>query len=259
MDTVTQALLGATIAQAGFQRRLGRRALWWGAAGGVLPDLDVIAVATHGPFGEFLYHRGFTHSLWFGPVVGPLLGLAAWSWYARRPRGDPDPGSAGARGAWVWLFVAVLFTHPLLDVFTCYGTQLLAPFSRERFALNGVGIIDPFYTGLLVAALVAGKLAEEPRATRAALAALALTTSYLFYAWFLNLRAEDDLRQLLADEGVPSARVRVYPTIFQPFLRRFVVRTEDEVRVGFYTSLRPEEPVWSSFELARTGPVTSSR
>jgi hypothetical protein len=34
--------------------------------GGFIPDLDVLAIATHGPFGEFLYHRGFTHALWFG-------------------------------------------------------------------------------------------------------------------------------------------------------------------------------------------------
>jgi hypothetical protein len=32
MDTVTQMLLGATVAQAGFRRRFGRRALAVGAA-----------------------------------------------------------------------------------------------------------------------------------------------------------------------------------------------------------------------------------
>jgi len=48
MDTATQALLGAAVGQAAFGHRLGRRALAWGAVGGLLPDLDVIAVATHG-------------------------------------------------------------------------------------------------------------------------------------------------------------------------------------------------------------------
>jgi inner membrane protein len=60
VDTATQALLGAVVGQAGFSHKLGRRALGWGALGGLLPDLDVLANLTHGPFGEFLHHRGLS-------------------------------------------------------------------------------------------------------------------------------------------------------------------------------------------------------
>jgi inner membrane protein len=258
VDTATQALLGAAIGQLGFAERLGRRALWWGAVGGTLPDLDVIAVATHGPFGEFLYHRGFTHSLWFGPVVGPLLGAALWRAHARgsarreregRPRAAPDPGALAARRAWMALLALALFTHPLLDVFTAYGTQLLAPFSLHRFALNAVGIIDPFYSGLLVAALAIGWLRRsEPRAGSVAAAiALALSTAYLGYGWLQNVRAEADVRRALAAEGVAHATVRAYPTLLQPYLRRVVVRTDGEVRVGLYTTLRPGRAVFERF------------
>ena len=42
MDTVTQGLLGAVIGQAGFRHRLGRRALLFGAACGLAPDLDML-------------------------------------------------------------------------------------------------------------------------------------------------------------------------------------------------------------------------
>lgn len=41
MDTVTQMLFGATVAQAGFRCRLGRKAMVAGAALGLIPDLDV--------------------------------------------------------------------------------------------------------------------------------------------------------------------------------------------------------------------------
>ena len=74
VDTVTQALLGATVGQAGFSHRLGRRALWWGAIAGTIPDLDVLAIAVDGPFAQLRYHRGVTHSLWFGFAAGPPLG-----------------------------------------------------------------------------------------------------------------------------------------------------------------------------------------
>jgi inner membrane protein len=261
VDTPTQALLGATIAQAGFAHRLGRRAVGWGAAAAVIPDLDVLAGATHGPFGVLLYHRGPTHALWFGWVLGPLLGYAVWRLYARgrparcpakppdAPPDLPDPGDRALLPAWMGLFAVVIFTHPLLDLFTTYGTQLLAPFSLRRFALNGIAIIDPFYSVLLAAALAAGWMARARRGlgTAAAALALALSTAYLFYGLHLNRRAETEVRVMLAAEGVGGASVRAYPTIFQPYLRRIVARTPDEVRVGLYSTWRPEPPVWERF------------
>jgi len=88
VDTPTQALLGAVVGQACFSEKLGKRALWWGALGGAIPDLDVLSVAFMGPWAEFLYHRGPTHALWFGPVVGSLLGYGVWRWYGRKYRGQ---------------------------------------------------------------------------------------------------------------------------------------------------------------------------
>jgi inner membrane protein len=246
MDTVTQVLLGATVAQAGFAHKLGRRALWWGALGGLLPDLDVLSMATLGPFAELRFHRGITHALWFGPVLGPLFGYAVWTFY-RRGKTGKDPGPLSA---WMGLFTLALFTHPLIDVFTAYGTQIFAPFSLTRVAWNGVGILDPIYTGLLVSGLLAGRLARAhpllPR--RFAAAALAVSSAYMLYGTWLNLEAERDVRNVLAAEGYPDARVRAYPTIFQPYLRRVVARVDEEVRVGFYTPFRPGEPVWERFK-----------
>lgn len=237
MEPITQALLGTAIGQAGFTRSLGRRALGWGALIGMLPDLDVLAAPLHGGFGEMVYHRGTTHSLWFGPVAGSALGWCLWRW---------RDGAPERLRAWVGLCVLVLFTHPLLDVFTPYGTQLFAPFSRARFAWNGVGIIDPFYTGFLAVSLAVG-LVSTTRARAAALAALALSTLYLGYGVWLNSQAERDLRRSFASQGVAVSSIRVYPTLFQPWLRRFVARAPDQTRVGLYTSWRPEAPWWESF------------
>jgi inner membrane protein len=247
MDTVTQALLGAAVGQAGFSHRLGRRALVWGAVGGVIPDLDVLAIAVDGPFAEFRYHRGITHSLFFGPVVGPLLGWLMWRYQRWRGRSDP-----AALSAWMGLFTMALFTHPLIDIFTVYGTQLFAPFSLERVAWNALGIIDPFYSGILVMGLAAGFLLRRriPRARAAGFAALVLSWSYMFYGLWLNDRAEADVRAVLAAAGYPDAVVRVYPTILQPYLRRVVAQTGDEMRVGLYTPFRPGDPVLESFPIS---------
>lgn len=245
MDTPTQIVLGAAVGQALYSHRLGRRAVGWGALAGLLPDLDMIVSASLGAWGEYHCHRGPTHSLFFGLVVGPLLGYVVWRW-TRRKSGSGDPS---LRGAWIGLFLAAILTHPLLDIFTAYGTQLLWPLTNHRFALNGIGIIDPAYTGVILAALVVGwrKRHTLRIGRRAAAAALALTTAYLLLGFGLNMRAEAVVRGHLEAEGVRDARVRCYPTLLQLLLRRVVVRRPGEIRIGTYTFLDPNTIAWRRF------------
>ncbi len=263
MDTPTQALLGATFGQALYGRQLGRRAAWFGALGGALPDIDGVIVQPFGELATWLYHRGVTHALWFGPVVGTLLGLATWHAYARRsarrpggtPPPTPDPGTPEARRAWIGLFVVAILTHPLLDLFTSYGTQLLAPFSDHRFALDAVAIIDPAYSLLLVAALIVGSRYRRrpPVPQVAAAVALALSTAYLFFTLAQNARAEALAEAQLRAEGVAEVTVEARPTLFQPFLRRVVATTPGEVRVGYLSTWAPGPVSWRRFPIA-TGP-----
>ncbi|MFX7938344.1 metal-dependent hydrolase, partial [Acinetobacter baumannii] len=67
-----------------------------------------------------------------------------------------------------------MISHALLDTCTIYGTQLLQPFSDARFAVPAVGIIDPLYTVILLAAVV---IALTTRRWGAAAAWLALLGS----------------------------------------------------------------------------------
>jgi inner membrane protein len=236
MDVVTQGLLGATVGQAGFSRKLGRRALGWGAVIGMLPDLDVLVKVSSNPFAEILYHRGVTHSIWFGPVVGPFLGYLLWRYYARRD----------SLSAWIGLSIWALVTHPLLDLFTVYGTQLLAPLSNHRFTLSAVPIIDPIYTGVLLLAIIFGCLFHRRvwACITVASVALTLTSGYLFYGLAQNDNAYAHARRQLAEEGQPTADIRVYTTMFQIFLRRIVVHFPDETWVGFISTWAPKKISW---------------
>lgn len=243
MDTVTQMLFGATVAQVGFRRRLGRKALAAGALIALVPDLDVAAGWFAGPFANWVHHRGVTHSLFFGPTVGLLLALGLWLWWRRRePDRRPDPQ---VLQAWVWLTVAALVTHPIIDVFTSYGTQLLAPFSRHRFAIDAMPIIDPIYSLALVAALVVGIVAKRRVLAAQVSAALALLfiTGWTLLGWSVNERVEAVAKQQLSQ----PAEVTAYPTLFQPWLRRVVAETPDAVRVGFYSVLDPRQISWAEF------------
>jgi inner membrane protein len=256
MDTPTQALLGATIGQACFGHKLGGRAALWGGIAAIIPDLDLVVVPFMGRMGEQLYHRGPTHAFWFGPIFGVLMGYALWRWYAARPprrmREDlPHPGAEGMLRVWVALSILALFTHPILDLFTVYGTQFLWPFSDARLAWNAIAIIDPVYSLLLLAALIAGWILRRriPLMRAVAVIALVLSSGYILFGLSLNAQARNLAAEQLADDSFQSARLEAYPTLFQIFLRRVVARNAAELRVGYVSLWQPEPIAWHSYRL----------
>jgi len=229
LEPVTQALLGAATSELVAGKNLRGRALGWGALIGMSPDLDVLFRSFHEGYGDWLYHRGTTHSLWFGFVVGPLLGFLLWRW---RDRGRED-----TLPAWIRVAIIALVTHPLLDGFTPYGTQLFAPFDRARFAWNGVAIVDPFYsvmlgTGVAIAAM--RRFSSELR-RRAVALSLALSTAYLAIGLAINRHVVTELQVDLEPHVGPISRLRAYPTIFQPWLRSFVAHTPEALVVGLHS------------------------
>ena len=74
MDSLTQIVLGAAVGEAVGGRKMGAKAALWGAIGGTIPDLDVFLRSFYHPFDAALVHRGFSHSLLFALLAGPLLG-----------------------------------------------------------------------------------------------------------------------------------------------------------------------------------------
>lgn len=246
MDSLTQAVYGAVIGQAGFQRRLGRKAVAWGAVAGTLPDLDVIATVVAGPLAEHSFHRGPTHSLLFAGLGGTALGILVARWYRHRAErsGRPTPGAApGDAKAWAALFVTVFATHALLDAFTGYGTQLWLPFSNERVAWHGLSIIDPLFTVPLLLALLVGAAGgwRRPRSVAAAAVALGLVTGYQLWTLTWHGRAQDWVAERIVAEGWTPERVFVTPMPPASVLRRAVVLTGDSVHVGFFSLAAPED------------------
>lgn len=231
MDSITQAVLGATIGEAGFRRRLGGRAVALGALCGVLPDLD-IAAGFIDQWATLTHHRGFSHSLLVLPLVAPVMGWVGYRW-ARR--------ETPCR-AWVHLALWALLTHPLLDLCTTYGTQLLWPVSKARFALDAVAIIDPFYTLPLLLALLLGRWPRMPARVsgRLAVGALAVTTAYLALGFVQSRRAVGLASAALARQDFAADAVRATPTLGNIWLWRIVARNEDgDLRVGYVSTWSP--------------------
>ena len=238
MEPATQALLGAATAELVAGKTLRGRALGWGAVIGMSPDLDVLLGPLHDGYGSWLYHRGTTHSLWFGFVAGPLLGYLLWRWR--------DLGREDTLPGWIRIGIFALLTHPLLDGFTPYGTQFFAPFDRTRFAWNGVAIVDPAYSLMLGAGVVIALRRSLPEATRrlGLLAGVILSSAYLALGLVVNERVVSDLRGSLEPIYGRLERVRAYPTFLQPWTRGFVARADEGVVVGLHSWQEWDCPAW---------------
>ena len=153
MDTVTQIALGAAVGEATLGRKVGWRAQLWGGLCGLLPDLDVLW-----PFADavsaFTWHRGYTHSIAVIALATPLV-----AWAAVRIHPDTRPFLRG----WLLLAFLALVTHPLLDCFTVYGTQVLLPFSDLPVAWSTVFIIDPAFTVPVALGVLAAQVLSRER------------------------------------------------------------------------------------------------
>lgn len=227
MDSVTQALLGASIGEAGWRRNLGGKAVLAGALLGTLPDLDVIA-GLAGEWANLVHHRGVSHSLFFAPVLCLPLGAALHAWAKK-----------GSRAQWIHLVFWVLITHPLLDSFTAYGTQLFAPFSNHRTAWDGIAIIDPLYTLPLVAGLIIAGLSRRKAEVGmvAAWCALGLSTAYLGFGFGQSRQANQAATVALEEYGFEAEEVRTVPTIGNVFAWRMVARdAEDRIALSMFST-----------------------
>ena len=220
MDSLTQIVLGAAVAAAIAPRHHRRAALLAGAALGTLPDLDSLPIMllTDDPVARMTLHRGLSHSL----LVLPLLGTAIWWLFLRFGQGRV----AQSPRRWFWAIQLALVTHPLLDAFTVYGTQLLWPLATPPVMWSSVFIIDPMYTvWLLVACVVAWFARGRPLARHALLAGLALSSAYLGWSLVAKGMVERQAQHSLAAMGLEDAPRFSVPMPFNTLLWRVVAMT----------------------------------
>lgn len=219
MDSLSQIVLGGAVAAAIVPPRHRRAALLAGAALGTLPDLDSLPIAllTSDPVALMTMHRSFSHSLFVLPVLAWLI----WWIYKRF-----DGRVAQAPARWFWAILLALITHPLLDAFTVYGTQLWWPLHPHPTMWSSVFIIDPMYTiWLLIACAVAWFWRERALAQRALLAGLVLSSAYLGWSLLAKHRVDAEAERTLAAMGLGDAPCFSVPMPFNTLLWRVVAMT----------------------------------
>ncbi|MGF1679919.1 metal-dependent hydrolase [Photobacterium minamisatsumaniensis] len=224
MDSVTQMALGAAVAGLVAGKKCSPKILLAGAALGTLPDLDVL-LSYGDPVSDMVKHRGFSHSLF---VLLPFSLLLSGLWQKWCP--------TRFSFTQLWLLVAAcLITHPLLDAFTAYGTQLFWPINTP-IAISSIFIIDPLYTVPLLIVLLASLLWRD-RMAKLCGAGLVVSSLYLGWSVLAMNMIEQRVEQQLAGTPLANQPVFITPTPLNTVLWRIVVKGDESYFEGLSSLL----------------------
>ena len=193
MENVAHALAGALLAEGVIQLRARRgsppspREARWLAAGSALannlPDLDVTyAYAADGPLGYLLHHRGHTHTLLGGVVLGVVFGvvlvlLARWRKVDLEARWLLGLCSLGP------------LVHVAMDGWNVYGVHPFWPIDDAWYYGDAVFIFEPLLWAAAMPPLLFATSSRGWRITLGALLVMACVLPWLASAFVpLELR-----------------------------------------------------------------------
>ncbi len=222
METVTTALGGTLIAQAGFRQRMGPVATVALTVSAAAPDLD--GLARFGDTAFYLaHHRGITHSFVGGAVLALLLGAIFYRFSAYKH---------------YWRLSAICYLgilfHIVTDLCTSYGTQVFLPFTGRRFAWDILFIIDPFFAGIIVWGVVSAYWWRS-RSIQMGRIALILLGGYVLVAALGHQIALARVHDRVEREGLAATNLAVFPRPFSPLRWSGVVATEDAAYQTFFS------------------------
>ena len=190
MDSITHIALGACMGEAFLDRKLGKKAMVWGALAQSVPDVDFIASFWMDTPSNLLAHRGFTHSFLFVAIISVFFALMAERWHR--------PHNISFR-KWLQFFAGVIFAHVFIDAFNNYGVGWFEPFSHQRISFNAIYVADLGFSIWPAAALIILIVTKHGWRQRKKwwIMGLGLSAIYLLYCIFNKVQIDYDARQIL--------------------------------------------------------------
>ena len=229
MDSLTQITLGAAVGEAVLGKKVGNKALLWGAIAGTIPDLDVLTKYFVEPIRAIELHRGFSHSIVFCILFAPILGFLIHKIHSKSEATWKD---------WSMLIFWGLFTHPILDSFTTWGTQLFWPL-EYRIAFKNIFVVDPLYTlpYLVFLPLVIRLKRSNDKRRIYNNWALGLSSAYMLLTLGLKLYTFNVFKESLDQQHISYVDIETKPSPFNVILWSANVKTENSVFIGYYSIL----------------------
>ncbi|TXE06580.1 metal-dependent hydrolase [Gelidibacter salicanalis] len=225
MDSLTQIILGAAVGEAVLGKKVGNKAMLYGAIAGTIPDLDIFSSYFTDTVTALQIHRGFTHSIVFSVLFAPVFG-----WLVSRYERYKD-----FKG-WAWLFFWAFVTHPILDAHTTWGTQLFWPL-EERLAFKTIFVIDPLYTLPFLVFLILAMLQNHSSKKRRFYnnAGLILSGCYLLLTFLLKWIAVAKFESALEAQQIAYQQIDTRPAPLNTILWSANVETKDSYVLGYYS------------------------
>lgn len=154
---------------------------------------------------------------------------------------------------WALLYFWAIFTHPLLDSCTSYGTQLFQPFSDYRVALNNISVVDPIYTTpFLVCVIIAGIFTRtSPKRKIVNWIGIGISSVYLLFTGYNKLKIDRIFEKSLAEHNIEYSRFRAAPTILNNILWQGTAETDSAYYYGEYSFFDAEERVLEFIEFPK--------
>lgn len=245
MDSLTQIVLGAAVGEAVLGKKIGTRAMLWGAIAGTIPDLDVFLRLITDPITATEMHRGFSHSIVFSLLMTPLL-----AWVAHRIHKKKRPDAT--MKDWRWLFFLALVTHPMLDMHTTWGTQFFWPF-EVRITYNNIFVVDPIYTIPFLICLIIAMCYKRTNLKRRFFNNLGLiiSTSYMALTFVFKGFGYHAVDENLAKQGIDFVEIETLPTPLNTILWDAHIETKTGYRFGKYSLLDDDSPILFSKEFPK--------
>ncbi len=226
MDSFTHIALGACIGEAFFGKKIGKKAMLWGALAQSLPDIDFIAAFWMNPADVLLAHRGFTHSILFTILASFLLSLIAERWHR--------PHSISLK-KWYLFFALQIFIHIFIDAFNNYGVGWFEPFSHGRISFNTIFVADPFFTIWLLIAFVALLFLKRRNPKRKSWwrFGIIMSAAYLFYCVINKLMIDKEVKAIAQRENIYYTNYLTTPAPLNNWLWYVVLENDSGYNVGF--------------------------
>ncbi len=227
MDSLTQIVLGAAVGEAAIGKKVGNKAMLCGAIAGTIPDLDVMAKLIFDDVTANELHRGFSHSILFSILMAPILGWLVSKLYKNKQANWKD---------WTKLMFLALFTHPILDAFTTWGTQLFWPLDH-KIAFNNIFVADPLYTVPFLIFLIIAMFYKRTHPKRRKFNNLGLYFSsiYLLITLFLQQGAKANFVINLDNQHLQYNEIQTRPTPLNSILWTANIETNNSFLIGYYS------------------------
>ena len=238
MDSLTQIVLGASVAEATLGKKIGNKAIILGAIAGTIPDLDIFTRFFVDDLTASVMHRGFSHSLIFPFVAAPILALILKKIYYNY--------SDVSFNDWFKMFFLAIITHPLLDAQTTWGTQLFWPF-EWRVAVENIFIIDPIYTlpflTFLILTAFQDRLSKKRRLFNSL--GLIISSAYLLVTLSFKWVAHYNIAKGLEENNIEYKDINTRATYFNSILWSSQIELEDSYIFTYYSLFDKSKPIFT--------------